>query len=164
MSHHIIEFNEQCKSCGGTGLYVGFAEKDGAAVVCHTCKGTGCHHVKIEYDDFEKRERRKGVKRVYEVNPGICIGGSKGGEHCLEDFGGMPYEDWLKGEGFPEGSENRRYTCPAWWYQSANYKLKPDWKECIGCGSFSGCKRFPEKLYCWQRWDAEFSGKKQGAK
>ena len=49
---HVIEFDEKCKSCKGTGLYVGLAERDGAAVVCHTCKGTGKHHVRIEYDDF----------------------------------------------------------------------------------------------------------------
>jgi hypothetical protein len=29
------EVEAECRACGGTGLYVGFAEKDGCAVVCY---------------------------------------------------------------------------------------------------------------------------------
>lgn len=29
-----IRIKQECSACNGTGLYVGFAEKDGAAVVC----------------------------------------------------------------------------------------------------------------------------------
>ncbi|HUT57036.1 MAG TPA: hypothetical protein VNA25_04065 [Phycisphaerae bacterium] len=155
MSHHVIEFDQQCKSCGGTGLYVGLAERSGAAVVCHVCKGSGCHHVKVEYDDFTGRNKRKGVTRVLQANPGICVGAGKGGEFTLGDFGGMPCADWARGKPFPPGSEMRQFTCPAWWYQTADYDLKPDWDECIGCGSFSGCEHFQTKAKCWQRWDKE---------
>ena len=49
----IIEFDEKCKSCKGTGVYQGLAEKNGSGVVCYKCKGTGCHHVTFEYEDFE---------------------------------------------------------------------------------------------------------------
>ena len=155
MKHHVIEFDEECKSCKGTGLYIGMAECCGAAVVCHACKGTGCHHVKIEYDDFIGRKSRSGVKRVFEVNPGIKI--VEGSGVTLSDFGGMPYSNWDEGKPFPPKSENRKYTCPTWWYQSADYNKKPDWDEC-GWGSFSSCRYFPSKLNCWIRWDREHGG------
>lgn len=153
MSKQTFKVNQVCQSCGGTGLYVGMAERDGAAVVCSSCKGTGCQTFVHEYEVFEKRKERKGIKRVYKTNPGICIGE---GNNCkLEDFGGMPYQDWNNGKDFPKGSENRKYTCPAWWYQSENYELKPKWKECIGFGSFSSCKNFKCKEKCWKKWDKE---------
>jgi len=148
-----IEFDQKCKACGGTGLYTGMAERDGAAVVCHACKGTGCHHTKFEYEDFEGRQKHETAKRVYAANPGIFIGED---EKCkLEDFGGMTLEDWEAGKSF-DGKENRKHTCPAWWYQSADYDKKPNWKECLGCGAFSGCKSFDEKEKCWTRFDEEF--------
>ena len=155
MGHHVIEYDQKCKSCNGTGLYVGFAERDGAAVVCHTCKGTGCHHVKIEYDDFTVRLPHRTAQHVVQVNPGICIGAGK--DYKLPDFGGMSYQDWLNGKSFERGMENRKFTCPARWYQSADYELKPDWEECSGCGSFSGCKSFSKKELCWERFDKEHS-------
>ena len=37
----VVEFDEQCMACGGTGLYVGMAECDGAAVVCTNAKVLG---------------------------------------------------------------------------------------------------------------------------
>jgi hypothetical protein len=156
MSHHVIEYDERCKYCDGTGVYTGMAERDGAGVVCHTCRGTGCHHCKIEYDDFEVRLEREDVEHVYEVNPGIVIG--KGdGEYSLSDFGGISYNEWLEKGVFPEKSENRRFTCPTWWYQSADYKKKPKWKECwksLG-SSFSKCPYFKNKEKCWEKWDRE---------
>ncbi len=152
-----IEFNEVCKSCNGTGLYVGMGERDGSAVVCYTCKGTGCHHFKYQYEDFEQRKPKAGVKRVYQVNPGITIGVGGQGQYKLEDFGGMPLEDWNNGNIFAPGMENRRFTCPSWWYQSADYKKKPNWDECLCCGSFSSCDHFPQKAKCWERWDKENS-------
>jgi hypothetical protein len=149
-----IEFDEKCQSCGGTGLYAGMGERDGAAVICHTCKGTGKHHFVHKYDEFVKRVQSRGIRRVLETNPGICVGEREG--FCtLEDFGGMDYKAWSKGESFPEHSEMRKYTCPAWWYQSADYKRKPEWDQCIGCGSFSGCDYFKDKAKCWERFDKE---------
>jgi len=158
MPHHVIEFDQKCKSCKGTGLYIGYAEKDGAAVVCCDCRGTGCRHTKIEYDDFEERIARDDVERVYEINPGIGIGkGKASGEYKLSDFGGISYEVWVKGHRkFGPGTENRRFTCPAWWYQTADYEKKPDWADCVGFGSFSGCDHFANKEDCWDRWDKEF--------
>lgn len=156
-----IQIEYACQSCKATGLYVGMGERDGAAVVCHTCKGTGKAVHKFEYEDFTGRKRREGVKRVYEVNPGICIGTGKTGEYALPDFGGMPYGEWIEDKPFKIGMENRKFTCPAWWYQTANYDLKPDWDECnsnLG-GTFSGCSEFCNKAKCWKRWDKEFGNK-----
>jgi len=160
MSHHVIEFDQKCKLCKGTGLDVGYAEMDGAAVVCGACGGTGCNHTKIEYDDFEGRIARDDIERVYEVNPGIVIRKDKAsGEYGLSDFGGMPYLAWVRGDKFGPGTENRKLTCPAWWYQSVDYEKKPDWPDCVGIGSFSSCNHFKDKAKCWERWDKEFPPK-----
>ena len=133
MSHHILEYDQECKSCSGTGLYVGMAERDGAAVVCVNCNGTGCSHTKIEYDDFDGIKLRKGIKRVYQVNPGISIGvgvsKDKGREFKLSDFGGKTYDSWVKDKKFSVGSEMREFCCPAWWFQSCDYKKKPAWND-----------------------------------
>jgi len=153
MSEHIIEFDQECESCGGTGLYVGIGESDGAAIVCHTCRGEGHHQRKIVYRDFKFRAEKPGIKRVFLANPGIGIGGRAG--FALEDFGGIPYKNWLAGLPFPRGSEMRKFTCPAWWFQSADYDLKPKWNECAMMGSFGACPHFPDKAGCWARWDAE---------
>jgi len=156
----VIEIEEQCQSCGGTGLYVGFAEHNGAAIVCHNCNGTGCHQYKHKYEEFKGRIARSGVNRVFQVNPGIGIGTGNG--HALAEFGGMPVQEWEAGLPFPSGSEMREFTCPCWWYQGANYKLKPQWKECYGSlgQSFSHCPHFRNKEKCWQRWDDEQKGGK----
>ncbi len=151
-----VEFVRQCVSCKGTGIYVGIGERDGFAVVCHTCDGTGKETVAIEYQEFTGRKRRKDVHTVIEVNPGITAGLGNG---CTkESFGGMLYKDWLAGKPFAPKTEMRQYTCPAWWYQTADYKKKPEWDEC-GCGRFSCCAHFPNKQACWERWDKEFGAK-----
>ena len=147
-----FEADIQCKPCSGTGLYAGLGERDGAAVVCHTCKGTGKFHHVFEYEDFTGRRRHAGTLWVVQTNPGICVGTGNG--HRFEDFGGMSYEDWLAGKLFTAGSEMRGFTCPAWWYQSADYDLQPKWKEC-GWGLFSACQHFANKYACWERFDRE---------
>lgn len=145
---HIMEFDEKCKSCRGTGVYVGMAERDGWSVVCHTCKGTGCYHVKFEYEDFEGKSHTSKVTKVLQNNPGFMVGGNL-------DFGGMEYEDWFAGKPFPKKSEMRNYVCPAWWYQITDYKKKPNWDECIGIGAFRNCSSFKNKENCWVKWDKE---------
>ena len=164
MSHHTIEFDQECKACTGSGLYKGMGERDGFAVVCHTCKGKGHHETVIEYDDFISLKRLggvSGIKRIVQVNPGICLGtGNDGLTH--ESFGGMSYDDWLSGKPFVDGMENRDFTCPAWWYQSADSDRKPSWDECGFGGSFSGCKHFGTKGKCWERFDTESKGHDNG--
>jgi hypothetical protein len=157
-----LKLKVKCKKCNGTGLYVGMAERDGAAVVCNNCHGTGCYE--YEYEKFTKRIERAKIKRVYEANPGITIGSEN--NHRLEDFGGMSYDEWKKGKKFKPGMENRKYTCPAWWYNVVNYIKRPKWKECYNSpGSlFSQCKFFPSKDKCWKRYDAEKDLEKEDEK
>jgi len=150
LQKHIWRQEAKCKYCGGTGIYKGFAEQGTVGVVCNKCNGTGKVEIKIEWEDFKGRVKREDITRVAQCNPGICID---------EDprFGGMPYDDWLDGKPFPPKSENREFTCPAWWYQTANLESKPDWDECYqNLGSrFSACPLFKRKHLCWQRWDLE---------
>lgn len=149
-----IDFYEKCKYCSGTGLYVGMGERDGAVVVCSRCGGTGKFHFVHEYEEFTHREEKEGVKRVYQANPGILIG-EKEGVCKLEDFGGMSYKEWKKGKQFELGMEDRKHTCPAWYYQSADYNKKPEWDECCWGVAFSKCAYFPNKEACWKRFDKE---------
>lgn len=137
-----------CGDCGGTGLYVGMGERDGAAVVCWKCSGTGC--AEIKYTPFQVRASRDDVRRVFKRTNGICIG--EGGDLCLADFGGMPYDDWAAGEPFPDGSEDRAHVCPAWWdrCEAADRGIK--------CPTHAGqrysdCSSFIRKAECWNKWD-----------
>jgi len=148
----IFTVNEICDECDGTGLYIGFGEQDGAAVVCHRCGGTGCFKYNHTYEKFEtKILSKEKIKRVFECNPGITIGSND--EVKLSDFGGMPYKDWLMGKSFPKGSEMRKYTCPAHWAQTTGIK-KPNWDECE-FGLFADCSSFKTKEKCWEKWDKE---------
>lgn len=77
----------ECSSCGGTGLYRGFAEREGEPVICLTCGGTGAE--KIQYRPFTGRKGKRGVKCVrIGRSPFIVsgIGGIKGTEMTYEEF------------------------------------------------------------------------------
>lgn len=147
-----FEVDQVCKSCGGTGLFSGIGERDGFFVQCLTCNGTGKYHFVHVYEKFVSREEAEDVKRVLENNPGIVAGGTD-----LEEFGGISYEDWKDGAGFPAGSEMRKYTCPAWWFQGSRRHEKPRWDQCLGVGMFASCEYFGVKDECWKRWDRELS-------
>ena len=151
-----IEFDCECDSCKGTGLYQGFAESKGVAVVCRSCRGKGWYREKITYNTTDgKLKRRKDIKLVIEYNPGIGVGENKERGITLKDFGGMSYEDWARGLPFPTKSEMRAFCCPAWWYQSSDYKLKPNWECCPCLGMFTDCKYYKSKEKCWERFDKE---------
>jgi hypothetical protein len=150
----IIEWTAECDPCKGTGIYVGVAERAGIGVVCNRCKGSGRVEHRVEYNTFARRNKRTNVKRVIQTNPGLLCGKLNN----LTEFGGMPYSDWIRGQSFKSGMEMRRFTCPSWWYQSADYQRKPDWKECIILGSFSFCGHFTNKANCWKRFDKEKRG------
>ena len=152
---HTLKFRCQCKSCGGTGLYSGMGEAKDVGVVCHTCKGKGFYDETVRWKDFEGRLLRENTKWVIQTNPGISVGQNKERGIEFEDFGGMKYEDWWDNKDFPPKSEMRKYTCPAWWYQSADSDKKPKWDECLGCGRFDNCDHFATKEKCWERFDKE---------
>lgn len=77
----------ECKSCGGTGLYRGFAEREGEPVVCMTCNGTGAD--RISYTPFTGRKRKNGVKCVRmsrETFIATGVGGKEGSEMTYSEF------------------------------------------------------------------------------
>lgn len=61
----------ECKDCGATGLYTGFAEPKGTAVVCLTCGGSGCQE--FQFKPFVKRREKHGIKTICRSN-GSFIG------------------------------------------------------------------------------------------
>lgn len=63
----VITIKCECTDCEGTGLYVGLTCHDGAAMVCRSCKGTGC--VEFSYTPFTSRKRKEGIKRIFEAVP-----------------------------------------------------------------------------------------------
>ncbi len=159
-----IEFDEECAACKGTGLYVGRAERDGAAVVCHKCKGTGRFRFVHSYKAWCGRNERLDVARVFKCNPGIGIGNDSQNGILLEHFGGMNYTDWWVGMPFPVESEMRRFVCPLWWTQSAGSGDEREEFEKANCthtlGRFADCRKFPEKDKCWEKWDAVLAARK----
>lgn len=52
----------ECDACGGTGLYSGFAEPKGVAVVCGRCSGRGYY---LSGKPFKKLRRKRGVHTVW---------------------------------------------------------------------------------------------------
>jgi hypothetical protein len=52
----------ECSSCTGTGLYSGFCEPEGVAVICLRCGGSGAES--IVYRKYERRKGRKDIKEV----------------------------------------------------------------------------------------------------
>jgi hypothetical protein len=52
----------ECSDCGGTGLYSGFCEGEGHAVVCLACGGSGCR--KIHYKPYTGRKRKRGIVSI----------------------------------------------------------------------------------------------------
>jgi hypothetical protein len=82
----------ECKDCGGTGLYQGFAEPQDTAVVCLSCGGTGC--AKLTYTPFTQRREKRGVSWVMRSRGSfIATGvGPAGGKISYQEFqsGRMP--------------------------------------------------------------------------
>jgi len=78
-----ISIETQCKSCGGSGVYRGYQEAKGLAVVCHTCKGTGCEVLK--YTPFKGRKRRNDVD-IVRISGGAFGSGPQGTTVSYEDF------------------------------------------------------------------------------
>ncbi len=52
----------ECRSCGATGLYKGFAEPKGTAVICSTCGGKG--YVLQTGTLFSFVKKKEGIQRV----------------------------------------------------------------------------------------------------
>lgn len=72
-----------CPSCGATGLYKGFAEVPGEAVVCLGCSGKGWKW--FEYQPFEGRKKKNGIQ-VIRFSCGSLIVTGVGGQGKAMDY------------------------------------------------------------------------------
>jgi len=82
----------ECPACNGSGVYQGFAEPEGVAVVCVQCNGTG--KTTFTYNEFQGRNRRRGIS-IVRRSAGTFIGigvGPTGGSVSYTEFlnGKMP--------------------------------------------------------------------------
>lgn len=111
-----------CESCKGTGVYVGFAEHDGAAVICHSCNGNGKQNFSQTFTKFTGKKKKSGIKRVYDGSHGYVISA----KDVINDEGlfpfsqaGVDYNEW-----FEDGKEPlplKFLMCP---YQHTNQDLQ----------------------------------------
>ena len=145
---------EQCSSCGGTGLYTGMAEKDGAAVLCKRCQGSGAYI--LEYIPFTgKKAPPSSITWVYAQNPSATL-------LTPETPGGVSRNEWLENpdSALQEGREVRTAACPKWWYDLSSMSDKaPDWEACKFTGPYADCPFFASKDRCWEQWDADQASK-----
>lgn len=70
---------QECPSCHGTGLYSGFCEGPGKAVVCHGCNGRGWNH--YTYTEFTGRKHKRGIRIIQESRGSLIIGPMGGGDN-----------------------------------------------------------------------------------
>lgn len=66
----------ECESCSGTGLYSGFAEPKGTAVICLSCGGQGW--VQTRYREFTGRKKKAGIKSIRASAGGLLATGVGG--------------------------------------------------------------------------------------
>jgi hypothetical protein len=156
-SGFVIEGEVQCDSCKGTGLYRGVCERDGAAVVCVYCDGTGKTNVKHTYTKFDGRKKKDGVKRVYETACGTVITDKDitmddGTVVHFSKFG-VSYKDWLDGKA---PKPIKELHCP---YMHTDQGLQTDdvndlhktrCEKYLGFGYIRSCKCFDDKETCWK--------------
>lgn len=141
----------ECPECKGTGLYKGMAERDGCAVICNKCAGTG--FVYFHYNEFTEKKKRNDVKRVFERTCGYV----HSAENVVCDDGkelhfanyGCTYEEWLNGE-TPKPMEE--LYCPFIYYNKG-YGSEPLPKCNIDLGQrISDCKFYSDKANCWKEY------------
>lgn len=144
----------ECSACNGTGLYVGMCERDGSAVICSTCRGTGC--VQFTYATFYSRNSRLDVERVYKSSQGFCISAkdvtSDKGRLLPFSQAGVSYSEWLNGK---EPEHMDFLGCPMQADQSACHKVEGFTERCdtLGLGfggSISKCPKHDDCVECWK--------------
>lgn len=148
----VFECKIECQSCGGTGLYVGMAERDGAAVVCSHCKGTGCYNHKFTYISFTERVRRDDVRRVFKTSCGFV--------HTPEDIvfegedikfsqSGASYEEWLIGK---SPLPMKTLYCPKLW-TGQKWDSEKCKKHCRLSDSIYNCPMLGKMAECWDEYE-----------
>ena len=152
----------ECESCSGTGLYQGMCEKDGAAVICSCCKGTGRRTIEFTYNKFTGRKDLKVVERVYITagGYGICAQDitTKEGNTIKFSEAGCSYRDWKNGvEPKPIEDLHCPYIHTSQRMQNQEHKAHSLYKTCcyeyLGFGSsLASCKLFKSKDLCWKEY------------
>jgi len=148
----VFEVDIECQKCNGTGLYVGAAERDGAAVVCRTCKGTGKYHHKFTYTEFTNRTPRDDVERVFKTSCGYV--------HTAKDVvaegktiefskGGVSYSEWLAG-GDPKPLKN--LYCPLQ-FTGQSWKSPIHCRDNFFCGMIPDCPARSRMAECWELYE-----------
>lgn len=143
----------ECSSCNGTGLYVGESERDGAAVICRECEGTG--YITFEYKKFKERKIRENVKRVFEpcnyvISATDII--TKEGKLIKFSEAGCSYEEWLQGA---KPKPIKDLYCPYIWRNTGmGHEPLEKCKEntshsCV----ISDCKLYYLKEECWKEYE-----------
>lgn len=154
-----IEKRIECPPCNGTGVYVGMAERGGAAVVCRQCKGSGEYLYQFQYEEFTGRKKSTGVKRVYRQSYGFVIGTSKinFGDKIVDMASeGVSYDEFCAGK-MPEHTKS--IACPMLADQGSCHKIEGFTDECMKIndgwiGNITSCKGQREKSSCWKRFEA----------
>jgi hypothetical protein len=157
-----IQALAECDDCGGTGVYVGFAEKTGAGMECHTCGGTGCHKIEIEYTPFTKRKLVKGIKRVFARACGYFHAAEThtGTDGKTVEFSkaGATYKEWLEGK---KPLPVKDLYCPYMWTSQecqCDDHPKYSWfkKHCSKhnncCNTITDCPMYGSKHKCWETY------------
>jgi hypothetical protein len=146
-----------CDSCDGTGLYVGMAERSGAAVVCTNCNGTGKVEFKRTFKKFKNRKVRKGVERVYETAAGYCISAkdvtTKEGQTLHFSRFGADYKEWREGK-TPAPIEELhcpyQHTCQGLQSKDVNNLYKTRCNKHLSFGLITDCKMRKDMATCWK--------------
>ena len=155
----VIEMDIECQACNGTGVFTGMGERDGAAVMCYRCDGTGQSHYKFTYKEFTGRQKRKDIKRVYLTGYGYCVS-PKPIDYDRIGFvdmskEGVSYEEFLEGK---NPKHIRKMACPLLADQGKVHDLKLYDDRCsdhCGYGNISSCDLYPDKNTCWDIFDKE---------
>ena len=161
-----LEGTAKCETCNGTGLYQGFAEQDGAFVICYKCDGTGEIKISLRFKKFKGRENQPKCKRVYTRTMGYGITDKnitvKGRLFPFADYG-CTYKEWLKGA---KPIPLKFLGCP---YQETNQRLqskdvndlyKTRCKENSGWGMIANCKLYNDKHKCWEIFERRLKNAK----
>lgn len=143
MSAQHITLDIVCTACSGTGLYVGMGERNGAAVVCYRCQGTG--RQAYTYEPFTERKAPPDTVTTVHVARGYGLDSSS--------RGGLPIEQWQPGAIVPA---DEAYYCP-FIYTNQEWCSNPDLLPQIGkptpprmpTGQISSCKHWANKSRCW---------------
>lgn len=153
------EIKIECPSCHGTGLYVGCAERKGAAVICNSCKGTGM--IIYKYTPFTHRKLRDDVKRVFKTGGGFVISAEDviTKENKLLPFStaGCTYEEWLNGV---DPKHIEFIVCPLRIDQATCHRLPGFINKCHELhggwiGNINNCKYQSNRSECWKRFNSQ---------